>query len=166
MKEVTFLGNPMQLSGSTLKVGDHAPHFEALTNNLSPVHLETYSGKVKLISVVPSLDTEVCDAQTRHFNQEVSHLENVQFLTISADLPFAQNRWCGTQGMEHVVTLSDHRDLSFGKAYGVILKNLRLLTRAVFVIDSTDTIVYAEYVNEVTHHPNYAAALEAVKFAK
>ncbi|PYE87376.1 thiol peroxidase [Bacillus sp. 196mf] len=166
MTEVTFLGNPMQVSGNKLKIGDQAPTFELLTNDLSPVQLETYNGKVKLISVVPSLDTEVCDAQTRRFNQEASQLDHVQLLTISVDLPFAQKRWCGAQGMDHVVILSDHRTLSFGKAYGVILDDLRLLTRAVFVVDSFNTIVYAEYVNEVTHHPNYIAALEAAKSAK
>ncbi|OUA97978.1 thiol peroxidase [Bacillus thuringiensis] len=166
MTQVTFFGNPIQLSGDALKAGDQAPHFEVLTNDLSPAHLETYKGKVKLISVVPSLDTEVCDAQTRRFNQEVSHLDNVQLLTISADLPFAQKRWSDAQGLEHVVTLSDYRNLSFGQAYGVILKDLRLLTRAIFVVDSTNTIVYAEYVNEVTHHPDYIATLEAVKSVK
>lgn len=166
MANVTFGGNPVTLMGSQLKVGDKAPNFEVLANDLSPVTLDDTKGKVRLISVVPSLDTGVCDAQTRRFNEEAAKLEGVTVLTISVDLPFAQKRWCGAAGIENVQTLSDHRELSFGEAYGVAIKELRLLARAVFVVDSNDTITYVEYVDEVTNHPNYEAAIEAAKVAK
>ena len=154
MANVTFKGNPMTLVGTEVKVGDQAPNFQVLANDLSPVSLET------------SIDTGVCDAQTRRFNQDAAGIENAKVLTISADLPFAQKRWCAANGLENVVTLSDHRDLSFGEAYGLVMKELRLLARAVFVVDSNDKVVYVEYVSEGTSHPNYEAALEAAKAAK
>lgn len=166
MANVTFKGNPMTLVGTEVKVGEQAPNFQVLANDLSPVSLETYKGAVKLISVVPSIDTGVCDAQTRRFNEEAASIANTKVLTISVDLPFAQKRWCAANGLENVVTLSDHRDLSFGEAYGLVMKDLRLLARAVFVVDSNDQVVYAEYVSEGTSHPNYEAALEAAKAAK
>ncbi|MFS0864541.1 thiol peroxidase [Fredinandcohnia sp. 179-A 10B2 NHS] len=166
MANVTFKGNPVTLLGSEVKVGDKAPDFTVLANDLSPVTLADSKGSVRLISVVPSLDTGVCDAQTRRFNEEASTLGNVKVLTVSVDLPFAQKRWCGANGIENVQTLSDHRDLSFGEAYGVGIQELRLLARAVFVVDSTDTVAYVEYVPEATDHPNYEAALEAAKAAK
>ncbi|MDG4656509.1 thiol peroxidase [Ectobacillus antri] len=166
MANVTFKGNPVTLIGNEVKVGDKAPSFTVLANDLSPVTLDTYKGAVKLISVVPSIDTGVCDAQTRRFNEEASQVENVKVLTISADLPFAQKRWCASNGLENVVTLSDHRDLSFGEAYGVVMKELRLLARAVFVLDSEDNVTYVEYVAEGTSHPDYEAAIAAVKAAK
>ncbi|MGG0237036.1 thiol peroxidase [Bacillus rhizoplanae] len=166
MANVTFKGNPITLVGTEVKVGDQAPNFQVLANDLSPVTLETYKGAVKLISVVPSIDTGVCDAQTRRFNEDAAGIENAKVLTISVDLPFAQKRWCAANGLENVVTLSDHRDLSFGEAYGVVMKELRLLARAVFVLDSNDKVVYVEYVSEGTSHPNYEAALEAAKAAK
>jgi len=166
MASITFAGNPVTLIGNEVKVGDKAPNFTVLANDLSPVTLEDSKGSVRLISVVPSLDTGVCDAQTRRFNEEASKLDNVKILTVSVDLPFAQKRWCGAAGIENVQTLSDHRDLSFGEAFGVAIQELRLLARAVFVVDSNDTVTYAEYVNEVTTHPNYEAALEAAKQAK
>ncbi|PGZ56171.1 lipid hydroperoxide peroxidase [Bacillus anthracis] len=166
MANVTFKGNPMTLVGTEVKVGDQAPNFQVLANDLSPVSLETYKGEVKLISVVPSIDTGVCDAQTRRFNQDAAGIENAKVLTISVDLPFAQKRWCAANGLENVVTLSDYRDLSFGEAYGLVMKELRLLARAVFVVDSNDKVVYVEYVSEGTSHPNYEAALEAAKVAK
>ncbi len=166
MANVTFKGNPVTLLGHEVKVGDQAPNFTVLANDLSPVTLDTYKGAVKLISVVPSIDTGVCDAQTRRFNEEASKLENVKVLTVSVDLPFAQKRWCASAGLENVVTLSDHRDLSFGEAYGVVMKELRLLARAVFVVDSSDKVTYVEYVSEGTSHPNYEAAIEAAKAAK
>ncbi|MCP1125506.1 MULTISPECIES: thiol peroxidase [Bacillus] len=166
MANVTFKGNPITLVGTEVKVGDQAPNFQVLANDLSPVTLETYKGAVKLISVVPSIDTGVCDAQTRRFNEDAAGIENAKVLTISVDLPFAQKRWCAANGLENVVTLSDHRDLSFGEAYGVVMKELRLLARAVFVVDSNDKVVYVEYVSEGTSHPNYEAALEAAKAAK
>ncbi|ENQ3105576.1 thiol peroxidase [Bacillus cereus] len=166
MANVTFKGNPITLVGTEVKVGDQAPNFQVLANDLSPVTLETYKGAVKLISVVPSIDTGVCDAQTRRFNEDAASIENAKVLAISVDLPFAQKRWCAANGLENVVTLSDHRDLSFGEAYGVVMKELRLLARAVFVVDSNDKVVYVEYVSEGTSHPNYEAALEAAKAAK
>jgi thioredoxin-dependent peroxiredoxin len=166
MASVTFKGGPVTLLGNEVKVGEKAPDFTVLANDLSPVTLEDSKGQVRLISVVPSLDTGVCDAQTRRFNEEASKLDNVKVLTVSVDLPFAQKRWCGAAGIENVQTVSDHRDLSFGKAFGVAIEELRLLARAVFVIDSNDTITYAEYVSEATNHPNYEAAIEAVKQAK
>ncbi|MBO9131195.1 thiol peroxidase [Bacillus sp. 165] len=166
MANVTFKGNPITLLGNEVKVGEQAPNFTLLANDLSPVTLDTYKGAVKLISVVPSIDTGVCDAQTRRFNEEASKLDNVKVLTVSMDLPFAQKRWCASNGLENVVTLSDHRDLSFGEAYGVTMKELRLLARAVFVIDSNDKVTYVEYVSEGTSHPNYEAAIEAAKAAK
>lgn len=166
MASVTFGGNAVTLIGNEVKVGDKAPNFTVLANDLSPVTLEDTKGSVRLISVVPSLDTGVCDAQTRRFNEEASKLDNVKILTVSVDLPFAQKRWCGAAGIENVQTLSDHRDLSFGEAFGVAIQELRLLARAVFVVDSNDTVTYAEYVSEVTNHPNYEAALEAAKQAK
>ncbi|MBZ5753196.1 thiol peroxidase [Metabacillus rhizolycopersici] len=158
---VTFLGNPVTLIGSQVKAGDKAPNYTVLANDLSEVTLDSSKGHVRLISVVPSIDTGVCDAQTRRFNEEATKLDNVKVLTVSVDLPFAQTRWCGSNGIENVQTLSDHRDLSFGEAFGVAIKELRLLARSVFVVDSNDVVTYAEYVNEVTEHPNYEAAIEA-----
>ncbi len=166
MASITFGGNPVTLVGTQVKVGDKAPNFTVLANDLSPVTLEDTKGSVRLISVVPSLDTGVCDAQTRRFNEEASKLGNVNILTISVDLPFAQGRWCGAAGVDKVQTLSDHRDLSFGEAYGLVIQEHRLLARAVFVVDSNDNVTYAEYVSEVTDHANYEAALEAAKQAK
>ncbi|MCI2254311.1 thiol peroxidase [Domibacillus sp. DTU_2020_1001157_1_SI_ALB_TIR_016] len=165
MANVTFKGNPMTLIGDEVKVGDKAPDFTVLANDLSPVTLADTAGKVRLISVVPSIDTGVCDAQTRRFNEEAAQLDNVEVLTISADLPFAQKRWCAAAGLENVKTLSDHRDFSFAQAYGVGMQELRLLARSVFVIDSSDTVTYVEYVGEGTDHPDYAAAIEAAKAA-
>ncbi|WML45660.1 thiol peroxidase [Neobacillus sp. PS3-40] len=166
MANITFKGNQITLLGTEVKVGDKAPNFTVLANNLTEVTLDDSKGQVRLISVVPSLDTGVCDAQTRRFNEEASKLGNVKILTISVDLPFAQTRWCGANGIENVQTLSDHRDLSFGEAYGVAIKELRLLARAIFVVDSNDLVTYVEYVSEATNHPNYEAAIEAAKSAK
>jgi thioredoxin-dependent peroxiredoxin len=166
LANITFKGNPVTLLGNEVKVGDKAPNFSVLANDLSPVTLDDSKGSVRLISVVPSLDTGVCDAQTRRFNEEADKLDNVKVLTVSVDLPFAQKRWCGSNGIESVQTLSDHRDLSFGEAYGVAIQELRLLARAVFVIDSNDQVTYAEYVSEATNHPDYEAAIEAAKQAK
>ncbi|SDX38691.1 thiol peroxidase (atypical 2-Cys peroxiredoxin) [Marininema mesophilum] len=163
---ITFKQNPVTLLGSELKVGDTAPEFTVLANDLSPVKLADSAKSVRIISVVPSLDTGVCDAQTRRFNEEAVALgDNAKVLTISVDLPFAQKRWCGATGIDRVQTLSDHRDLSFGTAFGVAIKELRLLARAVFVIDAEDKVVYTEVVPEATDHPNYEAAVEAAKKA-
>jgi thioredoxin-dependent peroxiredoxin len=163
MASVTFKNNPVTLVGNEVKVGDTAPDFSVLANDMSPVTLADSKGKIRLISVVPSIDTGVCDAQTRRFNEEASKLGNVQVLTISADLPFAQKSWCAANGIENVQTLSDHRDLSFGEAYGVAVQELRLLARAIFVVDTNDKLTYVEYVNESTDHPNYEAALKAAR---
>lgn len=166
MANVTFGGNPVTLLGNEVKVGDKAPNFTVLANDRSEVTLDNTKGQVRLITSVPSLDTGVCDAETRRFNQEASNLGNVKILTISVDLPFAQKRWCGANGIENVQTLSDHRDLSFGEAYGVVMQEHRLLARAVFVVNSSDMVTYVEYVSEGTQHPNYEAALEAARNAK
>lgn len=160
----TFKGNPLTLIGPELKAGDKAPEFTVSKNLLETASLADYSGKVKLISVVPSLDTGVCDAQTRRFNEEAAKLgDNVVVLTISVDLPFAQSRWCGAAGIDKVVTLSDYKTHSFGDAFGVTIKEFALLMRSIFVIDANDTIQYVEYLPEMTEHPNYEAAIEAVK---
>jgi thiol peroxidase len=166
MASITFKNNPVTLLGNEVKVGDNAPNFTVLSNDLAPVTLADSKGKVRLISVVPSIDTGVCDAQTRRFNEEASSLGNVAVLTISMDLPFAQSRWCAANGIENVQTLSDHRDASFGEAYGVHIQELRLLARAVFVVDANDKVTYVEYVSEATNHPNYEAAIEAAKSAQ
>ena len=161
---VTFAGNPIALLGKEVKVGDKAPAFTLLDNGLGEKTLADYAGKVKVISVVPSLDTGVCDAQTRWFNQNVSKLgENVVVLTVSVDLPFAQKRWCGAADIDRVETLSDHRDLSFGENYGFILEGLRLLSRGIVVIDKDDVVRYVEYVPEVTSAVNFDAAEAATK---
>ena len=161
---ITFKGNPLTLLGAELKVGDSSPDVAVLGNDLNPVQLSSYKGKVCVLSVVPSLDTPVCDMQTRKFNEEAGNLsDNVAILTISMDLPFAQARWCGAAGVDKVVTLSDHRDAAFGEAYGLLIKELRLLARAVFVVDQEGTIQYIQLVKEVTEEPDYNAAIEAVK---
>jgi len=164
MAQITFKKGPVTLIGNEVKVGDQAPDFTVLANDLSPVTLQDSEGKIRLFSVVPSLDTGVCDAQTRRFNEEAGNLgDNVVIYTVSVDLPFAQKRWCGAAGIDAVQTVSDHRDLSFGEAYGVYIKELRLLARAVFVVDATGKVTYVEYVPEATDHPNYEAAIAAVK---
>ena len=161
---ITFQGNPLTLLGAELKVGDSAPDVAVLGNDLNPVQLSSYKGKVCVVSVVPSLDTPVCDMQTRKFNEEAGNLaDNVAILTMSMDLPFAQARWCGAAGVDKVVTLSDHRDAAFGEAYGLLIKELRLLARAVFVVDQEGSIQYIQLVKEVTEEPDYNAAIEAVK---
>lgn len=166
MASITFKNNPVTLLGNEVSVGDQAPDFTVLANDLSPVTLADTKGKVRIISVVPSIDTGVCDAQTRRFNEDASTIENTEVLTVSMDLPFAQKRWCASNGLENVKTLSDHRDASFGESYGVLIQELRLLARAVFVVDANDKVTYVEYVSEATNHPNYEAAIEAAKAAK
>lgn len=164
MAQITFKKGPVTLIGNEVKVGDQAPDFTVLANDLSPVSLKDSEGKIRLFSVVPSLDTGVCDAQTRRFNEEAANLgDDVVIYTVSVDLPFAQKRWCGAAGIDAVQIVSDHRDLSFGEAYGVYIKELRLLARAVFVVDATGKVTYVEYVPEATDHPNYEAAIAAVK---
>ena len=160
---VTFKGNPLTLIGPEITVGSPAPDFHVVAQDLSPASLATFTGKTILISVVPSLDTPVCDAQTRRFNQEAATLPNVEVLTISMDLPFAQKRWCGAAGIDRVKVLSDHKDASFGIAYGTLIKELRLLSRSIFVVDGKGAIRYVEYVPEIASHPNYDAALAAAR---
>lgn len=161
---ITFKGNPLTLVGTELNVGDKMPDVAALGNDLNPVQLSSYRGKVCVVSVVPSLDTPVCDMQTRKFNEAAGGLgDNVAILTLSMDLPFAQSRWCGAAGVDKVVTLSDHRNAAFGEATGLLIKELRLLARAVFVVDQNGVIQYRQLVKEVTEEPDYKAALQAVK---
>ncbi len=162
MTEITFSNNPVTLSGQQVNVGDIAPDFTVLDNDLNQKSLDDYANKKKLISVVPSIDTGVCDQQTRKFNEEASQEDGV-VLTISVDLPFAQKRWCASNGLENVVTLSDHRDLSFGENFGVVMKGMRLLARSVFVLDQDNKVVYKEIVSEGTNFPDFDKALEAYK---
>ena len=161
--KITFHGNPLTLAGNRVKPGDSAQDFEVLANDLSPVRLSDFAGKVCVISVVPSLDTPVCDIQTRTFNAEAAALgDDVVVLTISMDLPFAQQRWCGAAGIENIRTLSDHRNAEFGKAFGVLIDELRLLARAVFIVDANGIIRYKQVVEELTDEPDYDAAMKAV----
>ena len=161
---ITFKGNPFTLLGPELKVGDKAPDFAVVDNGLAPVSLASSAGKIRIISSVPSLDTPVCDTETRRFNQEASSLlGDVVVLTISLDLPFAQKRWCGAAGIDKVTTLSDYRERSFGQNYGVLIKELLLLTRAIFVVDAQGVIRYIQIVPEVTSEPDYAAVVAAAK---
>ncbi len=161
---VTMKGRPVTLVGPELKVGQPAPDFEVVANDLKPVRFSTFKGKVCVVSSVPSLDTAVCDMETRKFNQMAAKLgEDVNILTISMDLPFAQKRWCGAAGVDRVITLSDHLHADFGKAYGVLIQELRLLARAVFVIYKTGVIRYLQLVPEISTEPDYDAVLESVK---
>jgi thiol peroxidase len=161
---ITMKSNPLTLVGNEVRPGQPAPDFEVLDNDLKPVKLSSFRGKVCIISSVPSLDTSVCNTETRRFNEEAQHLgDEVAVLTISMDLPFAQKRWCGAAGIKNVQTLSDYRDASFGKAYGVLIKELRLLARAVLVIDKKGIIRYVQIVDELTNEPDYEAALVMVK---
>jgi thioredoxin-dependent peroxiredoxin len=161
---ITMKGNPLTLVGSEIRLGDRAPDFEILGNDLTPVKLSAFKGKVLIISSVPSLDTPVCDIETRRFNEEAGKMgSDVVILTISMDLPFAQKRWCGASGVEKVVTLSDHYDASFGRSYGVLIKELRLLARAVFVVDRDGIVKYIQIVKELTDEPDYGEVLNSVK---
>jgi thioredoxin-dependent peroxiredoxin len=159
----TLKGKAFTLVGPEIQVGQKAPDFTVLAPNLSPVTFSASHGKTRLICSVPSLDTPVCDSETRRFNEEAAKLPGVEVLTLSVDLPFAQNRFCQVAGITNVKTLSDHRDLSFGRAYGCLIKELRLLSRAIFVVGPDDKIRYVEYVKEMSSHPNYDAALTAIK---
>lgn len=164
-RQVTKMGgNPVTLVGPELEVGDKAPDFTVLDNGLEPKSLKDFKGKIKIISVVPSLDTKVCDMQTRRFNEIAAGFsDEIVVLTISMDLPFAQERWCGAAGVDRVVTLSDHRDASFGENYGLLIKELRLLNRAVLIIDADDVVRYIQVVEENHDLPDYDSALEALK---
>jgi thiol peroxidase len=161
---VTMGSKPATLPGNEVKVGDAAPDFTAVGNDMKPVRLSQFQGKVVVIAAVPSLDTQTCDLETRRFNAEAAKLgPDVVILTVSMDLPFAQKRWCGTAGVDRVITVSDHRDASFGTAYGVLVKDLRLLGRAVFVVDRQGVIRYIQLVRETGTEPDYAPVLQAVK---
>ncbi len=159
----TMMGNPKTLVGPELKAGDKAPDFAALDISLKPVSLKDTGTKTRIFSVIPSLDTPVCDAQTKRFNEEASKLKDVDIYTVSMDLPFAQKRFSNSFAVDQVKMLSDHRDASFGAAYGTLIKDMRILSRAIFVVGPDDKIKYAEYVPEVANHPNYEAALAAAK---
>lgn len=161
---ITFQGNGLTLEGNEVKAGAKAPDFTVLSNELGPVTLKDCAGKVKVISVTPSLDTPVCDLQLKKFNEEAAKLgDSVSVINISMDLPFANARFCSSSGIDKVMTLSDHKDASFGLAYGLLVKELRLLTRAVIVIGKDDVITHFEIVPEITDHPNYDKALEEAK---
>jgi len=163
-KTVTMKGKPFTLVGEQVKVGDVAPDFEVVANDLSPVRLSSFRGKVVVISSVPSLDTAVCDLQTRKFNEQAAALgDGVAVLTISMDLPFAQKRWCGTAGIENLQTLSDYRNAEFGRAFGLLIQEFRLLARAVFVVDADGIIRYKQIVSELTIEPDYDSAIKAAK---
>jgi len=162
-RTIAMRGIPITVIGEPLAVGDAAPDFTLLDNDFNPVSLRDFGDKVKLISIVPSLDTGVCDFQTRRFNQELSALEGAAVITVSVDLPFAQKRWCGSAGLENAITLSDYLNVEFGKAYGVLIEEKRLLARAVLVLDRQNRVTYAEYLDEVSKHPDYEQALAAVK---
>lgn len=160
---VTMGGNPVTLLGSEIKVGDKAPDFTVLTNDLTPYTLKDAGDQVKIISIVPSVDTGVCQIQTTRFNKEADKLDNTVILTISVDLPFALKKFCSAQGIDKVITLSDHKDLSFGINYGFAIEELRLLSRGIVILDKDNVVQYVEYVPEVTDHPNYDKALEEAK---
>lgn len=160
---VTMRGNPLTLIGPELKAGDKAPDFKLVGNDLKPVTLADTAGKVRILSSVPSLDTPVCDMETRRFNDEAGKLPGLEVLTVSMDLPFAQKRWCADTGVSNVRTLSDYQDHSFGPSYGVLIKELKLEARAVFVLDKDNTLRHVEYVKEVAEHPNYDSILAAAR---
>jgi thiol peroxidase len=161
----TLRGNPLTVLGPALKPGEKAPDFKAVDDSLKTLDLAGTGSGVRIFSVVPSLDTPVCDAQTKRFNEEAGKLPDVKIYTFSMDLPFAQKRWCGAYGVDHIKMVSDHRDGSFGEAYGTLIKDLRIMSRAIFVLDKNNVIRYVEYVKEVGDHPNYEAALAAARAA-
>lgn len=161
---VTLKGNPLTLIGPEVKVGDKAPDFSSLEGLGNTVSLQTFDGKIKLFNVVLSVDTPVCDMQTKRFSSEASNLpEDVEILTVSMDLPFTQSRFCGDAGIDNLRNISDYRDASFGESYGVLIKEHRLLARSIFVVDKDDVVRHVEYVSEVAQEPDYEAALEVVK---
>ncbi len=166
MASITFKGNPVSLVGEEVKAGQTAPDFKAQKTDMSDYSLGSSPGKTRVILSVPSLDTPVCDEETRRFNQEAAKLPGVEVVCVSMDLPFAQKRWCGAAGVDNVVTVSDHRDASFGKNYGVLINGGpldRVLARAVFVVGADNSVKHVEYVNDIANHPDYEAALAAAK---
>lgn len=161
---VTFEGNPLTLLGPELKIGDMAPDTELTNNDMEPVKISSFRGNVCILSAVPSLDTPVCDAETRRFNEEASKLGSaVKIVTVSMDLPFAQKRWCGAAGVRNVTTLSDYKERSFGNSYGALIKELKLLSRTVYILDKEGVIRYIQQVGEITKEPNYEEVLSEVK---
>lgn len=160
--KVTFNGTPLTLEGTQVKVGDTAPDFTVVANDLTDVKFSNTKGK-RILVAVPSIDTEVCDIEVRKFNQAVSSLDNINVFTISMDLPFAQARWCGNAGIENVTTLSDYKYREFSKNYGLYIKELGIISRAVIVVDEQNKVIYTEYLEEITNEPNYEKAIEAVK---
>ena len=161
--KITFAGGPVTILGNEVKVGDKAPDFTTLNAKLEPVKLSDFDGKVKIIVVYPSIDTGVCAAQNRRFNVEANNLKDTVVLSISCDLPFAQARFCGAEGLDNIITLSDHKDLDFGAKYGFVIEELRLLTRGTVIIDKDGTVKYVEHVPEITNDPDYDKALEVAK---
>ncbi|MCK9638999.1 MAG: thiol peroxidase [Prolixibacteraceae bacterium] len=161
--KITFAGNPLTLLGNEIKVGDKAPDFVAVGAGLAPVKLSDFAGKTVVIAAYPSIDTGVCASQNRRFNAEANNLKDVVVLSISCDLPFAQSRFCAAEGLTNIKTVSDHKDLEFGQKYGFWIKELRLLARGTVVIDKLGVVKFVEYVPEVTHEPDYEAALAVVK---
>ncbi len=160
---VTSGGNPVTLSGKVVEVGHSAPEFHVIGNDMKPVKLTDFNGKIKIIAVYPSIDTSVCAAQNRRFNEEANKLKNTVVLSISCDLPFAQKRFCAAEGLKNIITLSDHKDLDFGSKYGFVMENVRLLARGTVIIGSDNKIKYLEYVPEVSNEPNYDKALQVAK---
>jgi thiol peroxidase len=161
---VTLRGNPFTLVGTEIKTGAKAPDVQLLDNDLKPVKISDFKGQVVVVSAVPSLDTPTCDMETRRFNTEAAKLgDNVVILTVSTDLPFAQKRWCGAAGVDKVKTLSDHRETAFGQAYGVLIKELRLLARSIFVVDKNGVVQYVQHVKEVSQEPDYGAVIASVQ---
>lgn len=161
--KITFAGGPVTILGDKLSVGDVAPDFSVLNGKLQPVKLSDFAGKQVVIAVYPSVDTSVCAAQNRRFNSEVNNMKDTVVLSISCDLPFAQSRFCAAEGLDNILTLSDHRDLDFGSKYGFVIKELRLLTRGTIIIGADGKIKYIEYVEEVTKEPDYEKAMAVVK---
>jgi thioredoxin-dependent peroxiredoxin len=161
-EKITFQGNPVEILGSSIKVGQKAPDFRLIGNDMQPATLSSYAGKKIVLSVVPSIDTPVCQVQTRAFNQKLAAKADTVVLTVSRDLPFAQKRWCGAEGIENVVTLSDYNFRTFGEAYGVLMGANQLLARAVFVIDTAGMVAYVEYVNDIVQEPDYDAVMAAL----
>ena len=159
----TFLGNPVTFTGKQLQVGDKALDFSLTTTDLSKKTLADFDGKKKVLSVVPSIDTGICSTQTRRFNQELANLDNTVVLTVSMDLPFAQGRWCGAEGLDNAIMLSGYFDHSFGRDYALLINEWHLLARAVFVLDANNIIRYVEYVDNINTEPDFEAAIAAVK---
>lgn len=165
--KVTFKGNPVTLLGEPVKVGDKAPDFSVIDSALSPKSLKDYAGKVKVLAIYPSIDTGICAAQNRKFNELATKMsDDIVVLSVSCDLPFAQSRFCAAEGLKNVVTLSDHKTTDFGLKYGFLIEELRLLARGTVIIDKNDTVQYVEFVPEIATEPNYDAAMAVINKLK